>query len=204
MVSPRPRVAIDVSRLPTTVIGAKDSTWWGTVAFMVIEGMTLAVCTVCYLYLRQNFAEWPPRPATLPDLVAPTVSVVLLLAILVPMTWADRAARRLDGGGVRVALAVAVLMTAAAVVVRWWELQALNVRWDTNAYGSAAWATLGFHSALLAVDLLETAALAAIFFVGPVEDKHFTDVTDAALYQWFLSLVYVPLYVLLFLSPRWP
>ena len=170
---------------------------------MVIEGTTLAVCCASYLYLRKNVPAWPPERVPLPSLVVPTLNVLLLLLVIWPMRRVEKAARRLDAGAVRRGLTIAVLLGLVATVLRWWEFAALNVRWDQNAYGSAAWATLGFHATLLLVDTLETAAIAAIFHFAPLEEKHFTDASDAAFYQYFLSLVYVPLYVLLFLAPRW-
>ena len=42
------------------------------------------------------------------------------------------------------------------LVLRWWELWALNTRWDTTAYGSAAWTIVGFHTSLLLLDVLDT------------------------------------------------
>ena len=166
-----PRRTLDVSELPEVVFGPKDTTWWGTVGFMVIEGTTLAVCCASYLYLRKNVPALPQQRVPLPSQVVPTLNVQMLLLEMCQK-------RRV-------------------------EFAALNVRWDQNAYGSAAWATLGFHATLLLVDTLETAAIAAIFHFAPLEEKHFTDASDAAFYQYFLSLVYVPLYVLLFLAPRW-
>ena len=89
------------------------------------------------------------------------------------------------------------------MVLRCYEFGALNVRWDQNAYGSTAWASLGFHTSLLVMDLLETLVLTLIFYLGPVEKKHFSDTDDSAMYQVFLSLVYLPIYLLVFLLPRW-
>ena len=202
-VTERPRATLDVGHLPEVILGSQDTTWWGTLMFMLIEGTSLAVCAATYLYLRTDASAWPPEHVPLPSVLLPTISTLVLLALIVPMWLAARAAKRLDRAAVTRWLVVAVVLGLVATVLRVFEFGALNVRWDRNAYGSAAWATLGFHAALLIVDLLETAVIAAIFLVGPFEEKHFTDATDAAFYQYFLSLSYVPLYVLVFLSPRW-
>jgi heme/copper-type cytochrome/quinol oxidase subunit 3 len=181
--------------------GASDVSWWGTAVFMLIEGTTIAACLVCHLYLKQNFPTWPPN--TPPDLGAATANTLLLLVIIAPMVWAGRAARRLDLRQVRLGLTIAVALSVVAVVLRAYEFGALNVRWDQNAYGSTAWATLGFHTSLLVIDLLETLVITLILFIGPVEKKHFSDTADAAMYQVFLSLSYLPIYLLVFLLPRW-
>jgi cytochrome c oxidase subunit I+III len=199
----RGRRTLDVSGLPEVVFGTKDPNWWGTLLFMVIEGTTLAVCATTYLYLRQNTSAWPPEHVPLPDVLLPTVNMLLLLGAMVPMWLASRAAHRLDAGATGRWLAVGALYSLLVTVLRFWEFAALNVRWDRNAYGSAAWATLGFHTTLLVVDVLETAVMASFFLARIHKEKHFSDASDAAFYQYFLSLAYVPLYVLLFLLPRW-
>ena len=201
--SARPERLLDVAHLPEVTFGAKSLTWWGTIGFMIVEGMTLAVSAVSYLYLRQSAERWPPPNVPLPELLVPTVSMVVLLLVIVPMQMAGRAARRLDVAGVKRGLVIGTLLSAVCMALRVWEFTAFGVRWDDNAYGSAAWTLLGFHAALLAVDVLETGAMAALFLLGHAEAKHFPDVEDAALYQWFLSLSYVPVWALLFLLPRW-
>jgi cytochrome c oxidase subunit 3 len=199
--SATPRAAIDVSGLPTVSFGSSDLGWWSTVVFMAIEGTTIAVCLVCHIYLKQNFSTWPPTVP--PDLGVATANTVVLLVIMAPMLLAGRAARRLDLWRVRLWLTVAIALSAVAVVLRAYEFGALNVRWDQTAYGSAAWTTLGFHTSLLVIDLLETLVLTLIFYIGPVEKRHFSDTDDSAAYQVFLSLCYLPIYLLVFLLPRW-
>ena len=44
--------------------------------------------------------------------------------------------------------------------------------------------------------------IAALFLFGPIEEKHFSDVEDNAVYWYFMTLVWVPLYFLLYISPR--
>ena len=89
-------------------------------------------------------------------------------------------------------------------MIRWFELtRALHARWDESAYGSAAWLVVVAHSTLVATDLLETGAIAGLSFSGRWRDKHYSDASDAALYQYYLSLAWVPLYVGVFWGPRW-
>ncbi|HEX2139440.1 MAG TPA: cytochrome c oxidase subunit 3 [Woeseiaceae bacterium] len=196
------RPVIDAAKLPSITFGYHGTTWWATAAFMVIEGTTLIVLLVSYVYLRRNFVEWPPPPTALPDLLVPTINLALLLFTIVPMALARRAAHSLDLHGVRVFLVSAVLLAAVTVVLRGFEFAALNVRWDSDAYGSSLWMLLGLHTTLLVIDLLESGAIAALMFSKGREPKHFVDVEEAAVYQWFLSISYVPVYVLIFLGPR--
>jgi heme/copper-type cytochrome/quinol oxidase subunit 3 len=197
------RLVIDVSVLPEVVFGRRALTWWATMGFMLVEGTTLGIVAMSYLYLRINAAEWPPRPASAPALLLPTIGMLVLLFKCVPMLLASRAAQRMDYGGTRLWLVVTTLVAAVTVVIRWFEFKnSLNVRWDTNAYGSALWAVYFAHTTLMVTDLLEIGAIAAIFVLGRVEPKHYPDVEDSAVYEYFLSLIWVALYAIVVLGPR--
>jgi cytochrome c oxidase subunit III len=196
------RPALDVSDLPTVVFGHRDLMWWGTTFFAVIEGFTLAICAATYLYLRKNFATWPPEPTPPPQLLVPTINVVVMLASLFPAWWTKRRAKDLDLPAVRRGLAAAVVLALLIIAVRIREFFALNTRWNSDAYGSIVWITVGLHTTLLVTDVADTIGLAAIAFVGPWQEKHFVNATDNSNYWYFIVLSWIPLYVLIFLGPR--
>lgn len=195
------RIVADVATLPRTVFGHRSMMWWGTLGFIAIEGSTLFICVVSYFYLRRNFSTWPPEHVFRPSLVIPTIQAALMLASNIPMRWADHASRRMDVRGVRngflVCSALAVIMT----VLRWFEFQSLNVRWDSNAYGSVAWATVTSHGTLLLLEAAETIAFTVLLFKGPIEERDLAGASDNALYWYFMTGVWIPLYVIVFLSP---
>lgn len=193
---------LDVSELPTEAFGPRSAPWWGTIGFMLAEGASLLLCAATYVYLAKNYHEWPPAGMSAPDLLVPTMGVLLLLASLIPAAWLGRAAHRKDTAAVMRLLVIGVIIEIAALALRAFEFDAVNVRWDTNAYGSAVWYTLGFHTLLLATDLAETAVFAAIFLTGRAEEKHYADAADVAFYWRFVVLSWVPLYLLLYFSPR--
>ena len=193
---------VDVSALPTTTFSHRSLAWWGTVGFMAIEGTTLFIAVVAYFYLRRNFQSWPPEHTVRPSLFWPTVQVVLLLASLVPVVLADRAAYRVDLERLRRWFLVTLAVEAIAVAIRWQEFLALNVRWDTNAYGSAVWTIVGLHSTLLVVDFIETAVMVALLFSPRLVDRHFSDATDVTFYWYFLVATWIPLYLIVYLGPR--
>jgi heme/copper-type cytochrome/quinol oxidase subunit 3 len=200
----RLRSVMDLRALPDVVFGPRDIMWWGTLGFVLIEGFTLALCAAAYLYVTQNFATWPPENTPLPSLVAPTVQVVVMLASLIPARWTSRAARKYDLGAVRIGLTIATAFAVAIVGLRAWELLvSLNVKWDTNVYGSVQWLVLGAHATLLAVELVEIGGMMLIFWLAPVEEKHMSDVADMVFYWFFMVLSWIPLYVLCFWLPRW-
>jgi cytochrome c oxidase subunit III len=195
------RSELDVARLPTTVFGHRSHMWWGTLGFMLIEGTTLAACLASYYYLRLNFPTWPPEHTLRPSLTWPTVHLAVLLASNVPMALADRAARRLDLPGLRRWLAAGCLFAIAFLYLRWQDFLALNVRWDANAYGSIAWTTVGFHSTILVLQVVETIVFTVFMHGRAIEEKHFSDASDSTFYWYFLTGSWVPLYITVYLSP---
>lgn len=201
---PRLRSVIDLRELPDVVFGPRDIMWWGTLGFVIIEGFTLVLCAAAYVYVTQNFSTWPPANTPLPSVVAPTVQVVVMLVSLIAARWTAGAARRFDLGAVRIGLTIATAFAIAIVGLRAWELLvSLNVKWDANVYGSVQWLVLGAHGTLLAVELIEIGGMMLIFWLGPVEEKHMSDVADMVFYWFFMVLSWLPLYVLCFWLPRW-
>jgi heme/copper-type cytochrome/quinol oxidase subunit 3 len=61
---------------------------------------------------------------------------------------------------------------------------------------------VGFHSTLILVDLFETAVLLAILFSNRRLDRHYSDATDATFYWYFLVATWIPIYVIVYLGPR--
>ena len=193
---------LDVTGLPDVVFGHRAIAWWGTVGFMVIEGTTLLVSVASYFYLRRNFDAWPPPPTPAPDLWIPTINLIVLLAMMVPMAIVQHAAKTFDRERVQRWLGISIVLGVAAVVLRIFEFDALNTRWDSHAYGSVVWVILGLHSTLLGVDLAESIAFFVLLRSPELKPQHFSDVEDASIYQYFLSLSWVPLYLVVFLGPR--
>jgi cytochrome c oxidase subunit III len=193
-----------VHHLPTVAFGARDIMAWGTGAFMLIEGFTLVVCATVLVYLRKNYSMWPPEGTLRPDWVVPTVHAVFLLVTLPLVRRIDKHAHEWDLRRVRNGLTLLAAICLVSAGFRAWELlRALNVKWSENAYGSAQWLVVGSHATLIAVELVELVGMALIFWLGPVERKHFSDAADIAIYWLFLVLSWIPLYVLSFLLPQW-
>jgi cytochrome c oxidase subunit III len=195
------RAVADVRHLPRTVFGNRALMWWGTMGFIIIEGTTLFICAITYFYLRRNFATWPPQHVYRPGLVIPTIQVLVMLLSILPMRWVDRATYRMDLRTVRTGLLICSLLILVMCVLRIYEFRALKVRWDTSAYGSAAWAVVFSHTTLLVLEAAETLAITRLMFGDQVEERDLSGVSDNALYWYFLTGVWVPLYIAVFLSP---
>jgi heme/copper-type cytochrome/quinol oxidase subunit 3 len=195
------RLVQDVSGLPTAGFGSASPIWWGTLAFITLEGMGFALAAGAYLYLRQVNAQWPiaaPAPNHWPG----TALLILLLASTVPNAMADRAAKRQSLRPVQIWLIVMTMLGILAVAIRGWEFTQLNVHWDDNAYGSITWFVLGLHATHLLTDLGDTIVLTVLMFTRHVTERRFSDVSDNAFYWYFVVAAWIPLYALLYGVPR--
>ena len=193
--------ALDVSALPSYAFGHRSIMWWGTMGVMAIEGTVFALAVMAYFFLRAQSIDWP-QGVPPPDLLWGTVNTAILLASLVPNQWAKSAAEKHDLHGVRVAMVISVFVGIAFITVRFLEFHALNVRWDTNAYGSIVWTILGLHFTHLITDFFDTIVLAVLMFTGPLEGRRFVDVSENAMYWYFVVGAWIPIYVVIYWAPR--
>jgi len=196
------RTLVDVSALPTVVFGSRATTWWGMMCFMAVESTTLAICAASYFYLRKNFSAWPPEGTRLPSLLVPTLSLGALLASNGIARALDRAAKAEDFARTRLLLIIGTLAGIALFCLRLFEFKSLNTSWDANAYGSIAWTTMGLHASLLFMDTMETGGLAVLFLLGRAQRKHYVHASEDAIYWYFTTLSWVPLYLILIWGPR--
>lgn len=198
----RERVVADVSGLPTVVFGPRNLGWWGTAGFALIEGFSLALCAVTYVYLRKNYIVWPPEGTKMPSLLMPTINLGIMLGSLPLALWTKKRAERLELGPMRVGLILSSIVTVVTFGLRIAEFTALNTRWNSNAYSSIIWTILGFHGTLMLIDLYDTIGITLISFVR-MESKWFPEAADNANYWFFTVLVWVPMYLLVYFGPRW-
>ena len=201
MTAPVRRLALDVAPLPNYGFGHRSILWWATMCMIAIEAMAFALVITSYLYLKGRVPHWPAGVPE-PGLFWGTVNLAIMIVSMVPNELTKRAAERFDRGSVKLWISVSATLAIAFAIVRFLEFSTLNVRWDTNAYGSVTWTLLGFHTVHVLTDVVDTIVLAAIMFVGPVDEHRFVDVSENSFYYYFVVLTWLPIYGVLYLAPR--
>lgn len=189
-------ISVDASGLPRHAVGLRSPLWWGTVLLVAIESTCFAMLFTSYLYVRNNFAEWPPdeRLRLLPGAIE-----LGSLLLTLPPTWLYRtAALQHRFRAMRFWLLVSTALTFLAIALRVWEIQAMPFRWTGSAYASVIWTSLGMHTVEIVTGAFESLFMCAVLFRRHVELKSFEDVEASALFWFFSVLVWLPFAVLFY------
>jgi cytochrome c oxidase subunit III len=196
------RVVLNVRQMPTYGHGSRATTWWGTLAFCVVEGMGFVLAIGAYFYLVFINGDWPlsAEPA---DMFWSSLHTSLMLFSLWPNFMAQRDGAREDIRKVRRDLVIMSVIGLALLGLRVMEIETLHSKWDHNAYGSMVWLLLGFHTAHLLTDVVDTIVLAVLMFTRHGHGRRFSDVGQNAFYWNFVVAAWVPLYVVVYWFPRW-
>lgn len=199
----KPQFTADLSRLPTHGFGHRAVTWWGVVAFFMIEGTAFVMAIAAYFFLMNQEPLWPPPPFAPPDLLPGTLFTIVILLSEIPNTLAKHAAERGKLRKLRRLLIAAGAIGLVLIALRAWEFASLNVLWTDNAYGSIIWALLLLHATHFITDWVDTLVLARLMH-GPhgMEGRRFVDCAENAMYWRFVWLSWLPIYVLIYWLPR--
>jgi cytochrome c oxidase subunit III len=195
--------SLDVSGLPSYRYGHHSLMWWGMMGLIAIEGTVFVLGVMAYFYIWSQAPMWPLNAAP-PDLRWATLNLAVLLASVWPNHWTKRAAEDGDERKMRIGLVVMVAFGLVLIAIRAFEFTTLNVRWDTNAYGSVVWMLIGLHTAHLITDVYDTAVLMVLMFSGPIEGRRHVDVAENAMYWYFVVYSWIPIYAVLYWMPRLP
>jgi cytochrome c oxidase subunit 3 len=200
----RDGATLDVSGLEDHGFGSRSILWWGTVGIIAIELTVFAVAVASYFYLQGNEDTWPPAGTPEPGLFWPTVNTIILLASLFPNQKVKKAAEDMDLRRVRLWIVIADLFALAFVIVRALEYADLRASWDSNAFTSVTWTLLSLHSFHLVTDFADSLVLTALVFTRHGEKpRRMVDVSENAFYWYFVVLVWIPIYLVLYWTPRW-
>lgn len=197
-----PRV-IDVSGLSRFQEGREAPLWWGVAMLILIEATVVASFIACYFYLRLYQPQWPPAGVAPPELLWPTLNLALLLASCGPMWWAGQKLKQDRRGPFTLGVALSVLLASLVLWSRWQQFYALDVRWDSSPYGSILWTISGFHFIHVVSAVIGTAVVVLLGLLGFFTRERQIAVVVDTLYWYFVGLVWIPLYLVLYWTPRW-
>src|SRR5690242_12921378 len=92
---------------------SKPVGWWGMALLLCSEATIFGTMIATYFYLEFSDHHWPPRGIAPDKVAAPSVATGVLVATVVPMWLAARAARRGERRTVLWMIALAFVVQAA-------------------------------------------------------------------------------------------
>jgi heme/copper-type cytochrome/quinol oxidase subunit 3 len=199
------RSALSTRALTTEEPVGRSTGWWGMVLFITTEATLFAALLGSYFYLRfQDGPHWPPGGIKQPDLLRPLIMTAVLVASCLPVAWAQHGARRARYGQVRLGLVATTLLGLAFLWLEGVEhhekLQMFTI--TTNVYGSLFYAITVFDAVHVVVGLILVGWLLGAAMRGNFGPAHRGRVQLAALYWYFVVVVWAAILFTIYLSPR--
>jgi heme/copper-type cytochrome/quinol oxidase subunit 3 len=100
-------------------------------------------------------------------------------------------------------MAVMVAIGVVTIALRFLEFDALQFRWDDNAYAGIVWTTVGMHLLHLVTGTAENLLMALWVWIKGLDTKHARDIRVGAVYWYWIAAIWIPLYVMIYFGPRW-
>jgi cytochrome c oxidase subunit III len=196
------KIAYDVRHLSHFNYHDEAPLWWGFWGIILIETTVFATLIASYFYLNLSYPEIPPAGVKKPDLLLPTISSLILFSSSYTMHTADQASERGDNKTLSRFLIVSILLAAVFLILKYVEYSDVEYSWDSHAYGSVVWAIVAFHATHVTSLVLKTIFVTYLAWRGYFNEKRHLGVTVNGIYWHFVVAVWLPLYLVLYWSPR--
>jgi cytochrome c oxidase subunit 3 len=167
----------------------------------VIEATAFALALGAYLYLQSRSPSFPPPGDPMPKLLWSGFFTAGMLASIFPNRWVSRRAHRSDEAGVRRGTLMMALIGVVLLVLRGFELSAVQVDWQHDAYASLIWMLLVLHTSHLVTELGETMVQAVWLFTHEIGPDQYSDVQDNSEYWNFVVIAWLPIFFVLYCLP---
>lgn len=198
----RQEFAVDAAGLTRFPAGTDAPIWWGILGLILIELSVVFVFVVSGLYLQMMNDPWPAIGMPVPDLLLPTLSLLVMLGSCVTMYLAGKAISRDRVRRFVVMTFSSVLLAGVVLVLRSQQLQQLEFGWDQHVYGSLVWTISGFHFLHVVSALIGTAVIGLLGVLGFFDSRQKIGVVVDTLYWNFVALAWIPFYAVVYWAPR--
>ena len=194
---------IPKEQLPALLTGSKAPVWWALVVLVAIETTVFATFISSYFYLRFAAPEWPPAGIQEPDLLLPIINTGVLfassVAVLVGSNGIKKGNLRRLKWGIGIGAAMEIVFFALKVVM---SMQA-KFGWSDHAYGSIYWTISRLHSLHVLVAICMAVVVWILALRGYFSQERRLGVEVVNIYWQFVAIIWIPVFFVLFLVPRW-
>jgi heme/copper-type cytochrome/quinol oxidase subunit 3 len=175
----------------------------GAMVWLIIsEVMVFVGLFFSYFYLGHLHSRWPPDSP--PHLAIPIVDTCILVVSCLVLWWGQKTltAERMTRG--RGALVVATLLGIAFLILSAIEynMDVKTLEVTADAYSSIFYVIQEVHAAHLVLGVLMMLYVLALPAIGPSDRPPHRAYFNVALYWYFVTIAWIAVFCILFLSPR--
>ncbi|HLU83461.1 MAG TPA: cytochrome c oxidase subunit I [Trueperaceae bacterium] len=189
--------------LPLEGRGSREAGWWGIVLFLVAVGVAYGICLFAYFYLKLYSSVWPQGGIDLPTVTLPAVAAGLLLLSIAPIVAGSRAIRQGDQRGLRVGLALALLLGLVFSGLHVYHFVDLGFVPQENAYASIYYFLAGLTAFTTLLALALTAAALIRAMKRHFDAKFNVAVQHTAMVWNVMAVANVVTLAVIQLTPHW-
>ncbi len=189
--------------LPVLLNGSQSPVWWAMLLLVAIETTVFATLFSSYFYLRFTVPEWPPADLPVPDLMLPIINTGILFAGTVAVFWGSRGIQQGDQRRLRWGLGIAIVLEGAFFVVKIVLSQGIEYSMTDHAYGSIFWTINRLHTGHVLVAILMACVAMVLAWRGYFTEERRLGIQAINIYWQFVAIIWIPVFTVLFLVPRW-
>lgn len=203
MTPPSATTYIPQDRLPSVLSGSRAPVWWAMILLVAIETTVFFTFISSYFYLWMLSPEWPPAGVDPPDLLLPVINTGVLLTSSLVVLWATKGIRQGKQKRLKWGLAIGAALEGVFFGIKMMVSTGLPFGWSSHAYGSIFATIDRLHSAHVVVAILMAVIVEILAIRGHFSEERLLGVEVVNIYWQFVALIWLPVFLVLFLLPRW-
>lgn len=186
--------------LPVGKAGFRTSGWWGMLGLIATEASLFAYLIFSYFYL-QSLSTQPWPPSGLPPLRYSVPTTVALLISAGTMWWAEHSIRLAKPPGLRIGLLATLLLGVLYIILQFldWKIEPFVL--NSDAYSSLFFIITAAHVVHAVVGVLILVGMLLWSAMGYISPQRYVPISVAAMYWYFLVLVWIAIFITLYLLP---
>lgn len=189
--------------LPELLTGTKAPLWWAMIVLVVIETTVFATLISSYFYLRFTTAEWPPADIPEPDLMLPIINTGVLFASSVAVYIASSGIKKGKVERLKWGVGIGILLEIVFFVIKIILSSQIPYGWTDHAYGSIFFTISRLHTGHVLVAILMASVGWALAMRGYFDEERRLGIQVINIYWQFVAVIWIPVFAVLFLVPRW-
>lgn len=184
-------------------LGSQSPIWWAMLVLIAIETTVFATLISSYFYLRFTTDAWPPEGVPVPDLLLPIVNTVVLFLSSLAVLWGSSGIQKGNVRRLKWGVGIGVVMEVAFFGVKVLMSILAQFTWTDHAYGSIYWTISRLHSLHVLVAILMASVVWVLAARGYFTEERRLGVQAVNVYWQFVAVIWIPVFFVLYLVPRW-